>query len=234
MRLFRPADYTLLVVADDDDDARLLARVLDQERYPVVRARAALAALETIRASQPALCLIDVALPDASGLELCRRLRADRRLWRMPIVLLSARGAETDRVAGFESGADDYVVKPFSVPELLLRLRARLSEVPAPKSTEPSDVLCYGLLEVHPEAFRVRVAGQAVPLSAQEFRLLLALLHAGGEVLSRQDLETSSSGRGGSPSRAVDSHIKRLRRKLGPAAQYIQTIRSLGYRFTSP
>jgi two-component system, OmpR family, phosphate regulon response regulator PhoB len=234
MRLHRPAEYTLLVVEDADDDARLLADALEREGYVLRRARSALAAMDLVAETPPSLCLIDTALPDASGLELCRRLRADRQLWRMPIVILSSRGEETDRVAGFESGADDFVVKPFSMPELLLRIRARLSELPARRANESGGMRRYGELEIHPESFRVLVAGKPIRLSAQEFRLLLALVHAAGEVLSRQDLEATWRARRRDTRRAVDSHIKRLRRKLGPASDYIQTIRGVGYRFLPP
>lgn len=233
MRLHRPAEYTLLVVGDADDDSRLLADRLAREGYEVRRARSALMAMDRVEAA-PSLCLIDATLPDASGLELCRRLRADRRLWRMPIVILSSRGAETDRVAGFESGADDVVVKPFSLAELLLRIRARLSEVSVRAGDNASSMRRYGELEVYPESFRVLVAGHPIRLSAQEFRLLLALVNAPGEVLTRQDLEASWRGKRREARRAVDSHIKRLRRKLGSAAAYIQTIRGVGYRFLPP
>src|SRR5215471_13657441 len=113
MRLHRPAEYTLLVVEEADEEQRLLADTLAREGYDVRHARSALMAMDLVGENTPSLCLIDATLPDASGLELCRRLRADRRLWRMPILILSSRGAETDRVAGFESGADDFVVKPF-------------------------------------------------------------------------------------------------------------------------
>jgi two-component system phosphate regulon response regulator PhoB len=234
MRLHRPAEYTLLVVEEADDDAHALSDALGREGYEVRRARSALAAMDLVTESAPSLALVDAALPDASGLELCRRLRADRRLWRMPIVILSSRGEETDRVAGFESGADDFVVKPFSMPELLLRIRARLSEVPARRTKEGNATRRYGELEIHPESFRVLVAGRPIRLSAQEFRLLLALVHAAGEVLSRHDLEATWRSRRRDTRRAVDSHIKRLRRKLGPAADYIQTIRGVGYRFLPP
>jgi two-component system phosphate regulon response regulator PhoB len=234
MKLHRPAEFTLLVVGEADDDSRLLGDTLAREGYEVQRARSALMAMDLVAETQPSLCLIDAALPDASGLELCRRLRGDRHLWRMPIVILSSRGAETDRVAGFESGADDYVVKPFSMAELLLRIRARLTEVPARSGDESSSMRRYGELEIHPESFRVLVAGHPIRLSAQEFRLLLALVNAPGEVMSRQDLEASWRGKRREARRAVDSHIKRLRRKLGPAAAYIQTIRGVGYRFLPP
>jgi len=233
MRLFRPSDHRILLVDQDPEILRLLGASLRNEGYRVLEADTVARALAIANEWMPSLVLTEAALPGVSGLDLCRELRGDRRFVRTPIIIESALCEESDRVRGFESGADDYITKPFSVRELLLRVRARLSEVrPEPTAKAPG-ARRVGELQVDPEGFRVLVAGQPVRLSALEFRLLLLLLNQPGEVLSRKVLALKVQAKRAVPlsGRAIDSRIKRLRRKLGPAGAYIQTVRGLGYRF---
>jgi two-component system phosphate regulon response regulator PhoB len=171
-------------------------------------------------------------LPDMEGTEICRRLRSDRRTMRVPIIMLTAKGEEIDRVVGFEVGADDYVVKPFSVRELMLRIKALLRRYDDPKETD--GLLSFGSLKIDIPAHRVTVEGAEVALTALEFRLLVTLLERRGRVQTREvllddvwDIHTDVT------TRTVDTHVKRLREKIENAGVYIETIRGVGYRFRS-
>jgi two-component system phosphate regulon response regulator PhoB len=231
MRLFRPADHTVLVALSAEEDARPLLTALAREGYGTLRAKSSFAAIEVAGRTEPSIIVMDGALPDAPRLELCRRLRADLRFLHTPIIIVSGQGDEDARIAGFESGADDYLVKPFSVPELLLRVRARIARTALErKAPSPRSIRC-GTLEIQPEAFKAWVEGNPIKLSAQELRLLLALVGAGGRAVSRKDLEKTFRRHRRAASRAVDSGIKRLRSKLGAAGSFIQPVRGMGYRF---
>lgn len=227
----------ILIVDDEPDLLNLLQINLEREGFDTLTAQTGEKALELTRSARPALIILDLMLPDLSGTEVCRRIRADEQLEGTPIIMLTAKGEEIDRVVGFEVGADDYVVKSsFSVREMVLRVRALLRRTRSPgrpaSEDEASQRLDFGDLAIDDAAHRVWVEGEQVKLTATEFKLLWALAHRAGRVQTRgvllqdvwdmpPDLNT----------RTVDTHIKRLREKLGPASDHIQTVRGVGYRF---
>jgi two-component system, OmpR family, phosphate regulon response regulator PhoB len=176
------------------------------------------------------LVLLDLMLPDLSGTAVCRQLRASERTKTVPVIMLTARGDELDRVVGFEVGADDYVTKPFSVRELMLRVRAILRRLGAPSEESPR--LQNGELELDVASHRVWVRGEEVRLTALEFRLLSTMLSRAGRVQTRDTLLSDVWGmHAGLTTRTVDTHVTRLRKKLGEVGNYIETLRGVGYRF---
>lgn len=226
----------ILIVDDEPDLLNLLDMNLRREGFETVLAKTGEEALVQARSSSPALIILDLMLPDLSGTEVCRRLRADRDLADVPIIMLTAKGEEIDRVVGFEVGADDYVVKSsFSVREMVLRVRAllRRSRVHHKAPTNgKSDRVTYGTLTIDESGHRVWVGDDEVELTATEFKLLNVLARRADRVQTRgvlledvwdmpPDLNT----------RTVDTHIKRLREKLGAASGHVQTVRGVGYRF---
>jgi two-component system phosphate regulon response regulator PhoB len=179
----------------------------------------------------PDLFMIDLDLPDLSGVEVCKGIRESQYAANVPIIILTSRGEEVDRVVGFEVGADDYVLKPFSVREVLLRVRAVLRRANR-TSIEPTKGLKLPDLEVNREAHQVWVEGKETALTVIELKLLVALMERQGRLQARaQLLETVWKCDPSSSTRTVDTHIKRLREKLGPASKHIETIRGAGYRF---
>jgi two-component system phosphate regulon response regulator PhoB len=219
----------ILVVEDEPDLAEALLFRLRREGYSAEAAGTGQQAQAAVARRRPDLVLLDLMLPDMSGLELCRALRASDVTKAVPIVMVTARADEIDRVVGFEVGADDYVCKPFSLRELVLRVSALLRRSAAPR--EAGTAMRFGLVQLDPEAFSVQIAEEHVTFTALEFRLLQVLLERRGRVQSRERLLEDVWGM--SPeitTRTVDTHVKRLRRKLGPAADYIETLRGVGYR----
>ena len=218
----------LLLVEDDNAIAVALRLHLEGAGYRLHReadGRRAMAAIDQQRFD---LVLLDLMLPGADGWEVCRHLRA--RHADTPVIMLSARSAEAHRVLGLELGADDYVAKPFSMRELLLRIKAILRRLDKPTSTVPE--LAFGRLKVDEEGHRVWVDGDEVSLTALEFRLLSTFLSRKGRVQTRDALLHDVWGHTpGLPTRTVDTHVQRLRKKLGPASDYIETLRGVGYRF---
>lgn len=223
---------TLLVVEDEQDLAELLAYNLSQAGHAVHVAHTGASALSAAKEHEIDLVILDLMLPDVSGTEVCRGLRARTETATVPILMLTAKGAETDRIAGFEAGADDYVVKPFSPRELSLRVDAilRRSGTQEPQGSV-SDVLRTGELTIDIPKHEARYEGTLIDLTPLEFRLLRDLAERAGRVQGRHDLlERVWQYQSGVETRTVDTHIKRLREKLGGAAQYIETIRGIGYR----
>src|SRR5215831_8310249 len=235
MEPFRPSDFTILVIDDEPDILELVVYNLHQEGYRVLQARSGEGGLELARRERPSLIVLDLMLPDLPGVEICRSLRANAVTARIPIIMLTARSSEVDRVSGFESGADDYVTKPFSVRELALRVRARLRAQPeagTESGATPAAPLRIGRLEIIPEAHRVVVDSEDLHLSLLEFKLLLHLAMRRGRVQTRESLLEEVWGYSAeATSRTVDTHVKRLRDKLGKAGDYIETIRGVGYMF---
>ena len=222
----------ILVVEDEADLAELVSYNLKQVGFEVVAVQEGNAALAQIKRQRFDLVLLDVMLPDLSGLEVCRRLRREPDTIRLPIIMLTAKGEEVDRVVGFEVGADDYVVKPFSPRELVLRVQAILRRTAASTDDGTEAAIHVGELTIDTAAHRVMVANKEVPLTALEFRLLLDLAKRRGRVQPRDTLLERVWGYSpGIESRTVDTHIKRIREKLGPAADHIETVRGVGYRF---
>jgi len=224
----------ILVVDDDPKIVALVRMYLERERYLVVTASNGRAALDAIEDLCPRLVVLDLMIPEIDGLAVIRRAR---ELGDVPILVLSARGSVGDRILGLAEGADDYLPKPFSPAELVVRVRTilRRTERIAPAGT----VLVLGDLEVDAGRHEVTVAGGPVTLTLVELRLLTALLEADGRVLGRDRLLDAihGDGEGDALDRAIDQYVKRLREKLGddPAApRYIATVRGVGYRATGP
>jgi two-component system, OmpR family, phosphate regulon response regulator PhoB len=225
----------ILIVEDERDLASTLEYNFKREGYETRVAHLGKDALVLAEiAPAPSLVLLDLNLPDMSGVEVCRRLKQHEVLRSVPVVMLTARGEEIDRVVGFEVGADDYIVKPFSVRELLLRVQAvlRRTQAVASGASAPSSAVSFGTLAVDEAAHSVRVDGHDVALTALEFRLLWTLLQRKGRVQSRDTLLNDVWGISADvTTRTVDTHVKRLREKLGGAGAYIETLRGVGYRF---
>ena len=223
---------TVLLVEDERDIADLVRYHVEKAGMRFIHAADGAAALKLARAEQPDVALLDLMLPGLDGLEVCRQLRREADTRRLPIIMLTARGEEVDRVVGLELGADDYVVKPFSPRELLARIRAVLRRV---EGTEPPAAgRAAGALHVDEARHAVTVGGRSVELTAKEFALLTALMRADGRVLSRDQLLETVWGYANAAeveSRTVDVHIRRLRAKLGGEARRIVTVKAVGYRF---
>jgi two-component system phosphate regulon response regulator PhoB len=220
---------TILVVDDERDIVELVRYNLAQAGYRVVSASDGRQAVEMARRERPDLIVLDLMLPVMSGAEVARALKQDEKTRAIPILMLTARGAEVDRVVGFELGADDYVVKPFSPRELVLRVQAilRRDEVPA-----AGERIVHEPLVIDAGAHAVRVKGKEIDLTATEFKLLHQLARRPGRAFSRDQLLSEVWGYGGDvETRTVDTHMKRLRAKLGPVGDWIQTVRGVGYRF---
>ncbi len=224
---------TILIVEDERDLVGVLEYNLRREGYTVRSALTGAQALKEIAHDPaPQLILLDLMLPDISGTDICREVRSNKRTQHIPVLMLTAKGEETDRITGFEIGADDYVTKPFSVRELLLRIKAILKRT----NTEdaPSEEIAFGCLALDVPGHRVLVEGREIPLTALEFKLLATFLSRKGRVQTRDMLlEDVWDIHADVTTRTVDTHVKRLREKLGVAGAYIETIRGVGYRFRS-
>ena len=221
----------ILIVDDEQDLVDTLEYNLRQQGYATRTALTGRAALEAAaRPPLPALVVLDVMLPDVLGTEVCRTLRSQPETRDIPVLMLTAKGEEIDRVVGFEVGADDYVVKPFSVRELLLRVTAILRRGRAEPDGER--VVSFGCLRLDRERHRVWVEDEEIGPTALEFKLLDTFLERRGRVQSREVLLADVWQVDGQvTTRTVDTHVKRLREKLGAAGRYIETVRGVGYRF---
>ena len=220
----------VLIVEDEPDIRELVVHHLNRDGYLVSAASSGEEALRLVQAVAPDLVLLDLMMPEMDGLEVCRRLRQDPATVSLPIVMLTAKGDEVDRVLGLEIGADDYIVKPFSPKELLARVRAVLRRSRPASGGTP---LSLGALLIDPGTHTVSVGGQALALTPKEFDLLRALVEARGRVLSREFLLDRVWGYARASeieSRTVDVHVRRLRVKLGPEGRRILTVKSVGYR----
>jgi two-component system phosphate regulon response regulator PhoB len=222
----------VLVIEDEPSLQEVLDYNLRHAGYDVSSALTGSAGISLARSQKPNLVLLDLMLPDLSGTDVCRTLRNDPTTKSIPIIMLTAKGEEIDRVVGFELGADDYVTKPFSVRELLLRVQAILRR--SSPATNEVPVTEFGCLRLDREAHRVWVSGEAVELTALEFKLLLVLFDRKDRVQSRATLLDAVWGiTADVETRTVDTHVKRLREKLGVAGDYIETVRGTGYRFAN-
>jgi two-component system alkaline phosphatase synthesis response regulator PhoP len=224
---------TILLIEDDRDIVELVRYNLEKEGYRVIAVGEGASGLAQLRKSPPDLLVLDLMLPKISGLEVCKEVRREPALNRLPILMLTARGEEADRVVGLELGADDYVTKPFSPRELAARVKALLRRVePAEEADRPLEI---GKLHIDPAAYRVTRGGKALMLSTLEFRLLYYLATRPNRVFSRDQLLDAVWGndRFVTP-RSVDVYIMRLREKIEENPQrpaYVKTVRGAGYLF---
>jgi len=223
----------ILIVEDDPDIAELVARYLDKAGFETTRAATGRDALKAIAANPPHVLVLDLMLPNVDGLEVCRLVRSNSATAALPIIMLTARAEESERIVGLELGADDYLAKPFSPGELVARVRAllRRSQRIAEASAAPTVKLTYGPLAVDTDTHTVTHDGEAVALTAKEFLLLEYLLQHRGRVLSRDVLLTDVWGyRYTGGTRTVDVHIRRLREKLPVLAEGLVTVKQFGYK----
>lgn len=219
----------ILIVEDEKDLAELLSYNLEREGFRVTCVHDGLSGLERIRTELPDLVLLDLMLPGMLGTEVCKALRKDAATSRIPVLMLTAKGDEIDRVVGFEVGADDYIVKPFSMREIVLRIRAVLRRN-APQAPVP-DLFTIGEIVIDKERHVVTSAGIEVELTSTEYKLLLYLAERSGRVISRELLlQNVWSYNNVGDTRTVDTHITRLRSKLGPPGDLIKTVRGFGYK----
>jgi len=223
---------TVVVIDDAKDLVELVRYNLEKEGYDVVGAYNGQAGLETVTKLQPTLVVLDLMLPDIDGLEVCRRLRQDSRTAHVPVIMLTAKAAEADRVVGLEIGADDYITKPFSPRELVARIKAVLRRIAGRQ--EAKSVLRQGGLVIDPLRHEVTSYGTVVELTATEFRVLHYLAAQPGRAYSRDEIIDGALGDDVAVlDRTIDVHILSIRKKLGKCAGHIETLRGVGYRFKS-
>jgi two-component system, OmpR family, alkaline phosphatase synthesis response regulator PhoP len=225
----------ILVVDDEKDIVELLAYNLEKEGFAVIRAYDGERALELAKSQRPDLLVLDLMLPGINGVEVCRRLRGDPRSAGLPIIMLTAKGEEIDRVLGLEMGADDYITKPFSVRELIARVRAVLRRAAREQEKERRGDFVFRDLRIDYDAHEVYVSGTKVELSPTEKKLLMFLSRNPGKVFSRdQILDHVWEDESFVERRTVDVHIRRLRAQIEPDQEnprYILTVRGTGYKF---
>jgi two-component system, OmpR family, phosphate regulon response regulator PhoB len=224
----------VLVVDDEPDIVALVAYHLAKVGYRVSTASSGPDALALARRERPALIVLDLMLPGLGGFEVLEQLRADEATSGVAVLMLTARREEPDRIRGLSLGADDYLTKPFSAQELVLRVGAILRRVAAGQQPDP-DVITVGPVAIDRSAHRVRVDGSDVELTPTEYKLLLTLAERRGRVQARAHLlETVWEAAPDIQTRTVDMHVQRLRAKLGPAGELIETVRGFGYRLRVP
>ena len=221
----------ILVIEDEPDIRRNLEYNLSREGFSISTAASISEANTLLASTDYNLILLDLMLPDGSGLDLCKSIKSNSDTESIPIIILTAKDDEVDKVVGFELGADDYVTKPFSVRELILRVKAVLKR--GSKKKEIVEVVRqFGDLKIDVDSHEVHVDDAKINLTALEFRLLRQLVDTRGRVQSRDQLLSDVWGYSAEvTTRTVDTHVKRLREKLGPMGKYVQTIRGVGYKF---
>lgn len=238
-RLPRGADgggkRRILVVEDEKDIAELVRFNLEQDGFAVVTATDGEDALEALRKSAPTLVILDLMLPGMTGLEVCRRIRSDPATAALPIMMLTAKAAEVDRILGLEMGADDYVTKPFSPRELVARVRAVLRRASRPETEQPREVYEKGRLWIDFDTYEVRLDGRSVDLTLREFELLRFFVRSRNRVFNRLQILDLVWGQDAYvESRTVDVHIRRLRARIerdDAHPELIVTVRGVGYKF---
>jgi len=222
----------ILIVEDEEDILDLIAFHVGKEGYRVLTAKDGERALEIAFKEAPDLVVLDIMLPGISGVEVLKRLKFHSQTQRVPILMLTAKGEEVDRILGFELGAEDYVTKPFSVRELLLRIRAILSRLSP--AGQPGVVMRCDGIQLDPDRYQVRVNDEVLKLTNTEFNLLVYLLENRGRVVTRDQLLDKVWGYSyGGMTRTIDTHVQRLREKLGSEGACIQTVRGVGYKLDS-
>ena len=222
----------IYIVEDEPDIRETLKYNFSNEGFKVFTAPDGEQALSDIKKVLPEVLILDLMLPGLSGLDVCKSIRADDDIKDMSIIMLTAKGEEIDRVIGFELGADDYVTKPFSVRELILRVKVLLKK--QRESLAQNKLVTFGPIRMNLDAHELKVNDKEIVLTALEFKLLQHLVKRKGRVQTREQLLGDVWGYSAEvTTRTVDTHIKRLREKLGNTADYIQTIRGVGYRFSN-
>ena len=222
----------ILIIEDEPDIRKTIEYNLSREGFEIFTAASLKEGKELLDKSF-SLLVLDLMLPDGSGLDLCRELKSNQELMNIPIVILTAKDDEVDKVVGFELGADDYVTKPFSVRELILRIKAILKRGSSQKNETVEIERQFGDLVIDIDSHEVFVNKEQISLTALEFRLLSQLIDRRGRVQSRDQLLSDVWGYSAEvTTRTVDTHIKRLREKLGTMGKYVQTIRGVGYKFS--
>jgi two-component system alkaline phosphatase synthesis response regulator PhoP len=228
----------ILVVDDDPEIVRLLRAYLEQGSYRVSTANDGENALRILRRERPNLMILDLMLPDRDGWDITRVVRADANLSYLPIIMLTARIEDSDKIIGLELGADDYITKPFNPREVVARVRAVLRRTQAGSSAESAPILEWGAIRLDVARRMVTVSGQSVDLTPTEFDILRTLMENPGYVFTRSSLIERSLGYDyESLERTLDTHIKNLRRKIEPDPKqpvYIQTVYGVGYRLEKP
>ncbi|MGH8103399.1 MAG: response regulator transcription factor [bacterium] len=221
---------TIAIVEDDRVLNQLMSIYLKDEGFAVKEFYDGESAMKTIKTDPPNLLVLDLILPGVDGLEICRVLRADPATTHIPIVMVTGKGTETDRVVGLEMGADDYIVKPFNPPELVARVKAVLRRAPG-VPLAPVPPLQKEGLEIDPQRFVARVEGKSIPLTATEFKILLILAGTPGKVFTREEILDRLWGTEKSVlDRTIDVHVKSLREKMGVCAHLLKTVRGIGYK----
>ncbi|MGA1840310.1 MAG: response regulator [bacterium] len=221
----------ILIVEDDPNISQLVKYNLEKTGYTCILSITGEAALRILNKENIDLIILDIMLPEMDGFEVCRRIKQNQDIANLPIIMLTAKGEEIDRIVGLELGADDYVVKPFSPRELILRIKAILKRGKIPDII--SDILVAGKLKVDISKHKVTFDDTPIDLTPMEFKLLVTLMKRKGRVQSRHVLLSDVWDMGSDvTTRTIDTHIKRLREKLGQAGIFIETVRGLGYRFS--
>ncbi|MFB3918880.1 MAG: response regulator [Candidatus Velamenicoccus archaeovorus] len=220
----------ILIVEDDKNISKLVRYNLEKAGYDCLTAFSGEEALSVLRQSAVDLIVLDVMLPRMDGFEVCRALKQDDRLKGIAVIMLTAKGEEVDRIVGLELGADDYIVKPFSPRELMLRIRAILKRGTVQET--PGDIYTVKSLAVDVTRHKVTVGNKEAALTPMEFKLLLTLIQRQGRVQTRERLLSDVWDIAADvTTRTIDTHIKRLRKKIGPMGRHIETVRGIGYRF---
>lgn len=228
-----PITAKILVVDDEPDVTTLLAYHLKAAGHSVQVLNDPRRVVNLAKEFQPDLVILDVMMPDLNGMEICRAMRADAKLKLVPVVFLTAKAEENDRIAGLESGADDYVCKPFSTKELMLRVQSILRRRNAPEAEGQGKLLEAGRISLDPVRHEVKIGGQPLTLTATEFKLLQILMERRGRVQTREKLLVDVwNYEAEIETRTVDTHMRRLREKLGDEAAWVETIRGVGYRMS--
>ena len=220
----------IYIVEDDEDINELLAYNLQKEGYTVKQFLNSMEALKELKKEPPDLILLDIMLPDIDGLEFCKIVKSDKEISDIPIIMLTAKSTEIDKIVGLELGADDYVTKPFSFKELTARIRAVLRRTGRKSKSEKS--YTFGSLKIKPEEFKVLIEDEDIPLTSKEFKLLLLLVKSPGKVFSREEILSKVWEKEYEIfDRTVDVHIKNLREKLKEFGRCIKTVRGIGYKW---
>ncbi len=224
----------ILVVEDEPDIQEIISYNLRQAGFRTEASQDGETALQKAEEFRPDLIILDLMLPGMDGLEVCRLLKQDEQMRHVPVMMLTAKAEEVDRIVGLELGADDYLTKPFSPRELVLRVKSilRRSKTTESPTDSASSLIHAGILSIDAEGHEVFVSGSALHLTATEFKLLLTLVQRRGRVQSREELLNVVWGYQHSGyERTVDTHVRRLREKLGDAQDWVETVRGVGYRF---